>query len=128
MKRSVTDPLLVASLATGASYPVAAAAAGVSERTVRRRLDDPDFAVRVEHERTLFVERTAAQLLGGTNLAVAALLELAETGPPAVRVRAALGLLSATVSWRETHDVEQRLAALEASTAVDTTPPGGGST
>jgi hypothetical protein len=123
VKRSATDPILIASLATGASYPVAATAAGVSERTVRRRLADPVFAGRVEQERAVFIERTAAQLLAGTTVAVETLRELAQTGPPAVRVRAALGLLSATTSWRETYEVDQRLAALE-SMADDTSRQG----
>lgn len=118
MSRAGTDALIVASLAAGGSYPTAASRAGVSERTVRRRLAEPEFASRVDGERSAFVERTAAQLLGGTDEAVAALRDLVRTGPPAVRVRAALGLLSAAASWRETSDVEARLGALE-SAATD---------
>lgn len=108
------DELILAALAAGLSQPAAARHAGVSERTVRRRLEDPSFAASVEQARGALVERTSAQLLGAAEHAVAALRDLLDTGPPAVRVRAALGLLAAA-AWRESADTERRLAALEAA-------------
>ncbi len=107
--------MILAALAAGLSQPAAARHAGVSERTVRRRLEDPSFAASVEEARGALVERTSAQLLGATEQAVAALRDLLDTGPPAVRVRAALGLLATAAAWRESGDTERRLTALEAA-------------
>lgn len=53
------------------------------------------------------MERTSAQLLGATEQAVAARRDLLETGPPAVRVRAALGLLATAAAWRESGHTER---------------------
>ncbi len=67
------------------------------------------------------MERTSAQLLGATEQAVAALQDLLDSGPPAVRVRAALGLLATAAAWRESADTERRLAALEAAAEQQST-------
>ncbi len=115
MSRRSSDELLVSALAAGLSQPAAARHAGVSERTVRRRLEDGEFAASVDHARAAVVDRTSAQLLGATEQAVAALRDLVESAPPAVRVRAALGLLTAASAWRENGETERRLAALEAA-------------
>ncbi len=115
MSRRSADMLLVSALAAGLSQPAAARHAGVSERTVRRRLEDAEFAANVDQARAAVVERTSAQLLGATEQAVAALRDLVESAPPAVRVRAALGLLTTAAAWRESGETERRLAALEAA-------------
>ncbi len=115
MSRRSADELLVSALAAGLSQPAAARHAGVSERTVRRRLEDGEFAASVDQARAAVVDRASAQLLGATEQAVAALRDLVESAPPAVRVRAALGLLTAASAWRENGETERRLAALEAA-------------
>lgn len=115
MSRRNADALLVSALAAGLSQPAAGRHAGVSERTVRRRLEDAQFAANVDRARAAVVDHTSAQLLGATELAVAALRDLVESAPPAVRVRAALGLLTAAAAWRESGETERRLAALEAA-------------
>ncbi len=115
MSRRSADDMIVGGLAAGLSQPAAARHAGVSERTVRRRLEDPEFAASVDKARVAFVERTAGQLLGAAEQAVAALRDLVDSAPPAVRVRAALGLLAAAATWRENGETERRLTALEAA-------------
>ena len=42
--------VLITALASGATQPNAGRAAGMSDRTVRRRLADPEFAARVAAE------------------------------------------------------------------------------
>ena len=55
--RHNADSALVAALAAGFTYSDAGAAAGVSERTVRRRMTDPQFRSQVEAARTDLVSR-----------------------------------------------------------------------
>src|SRR5947207_1741142 len=92
-----TDQIIAAALAGGATHRAAAAMGGVSERTVRRRLEQEDFRAEVEAQREEIVRHTTNKLTGLTTTAVDALSELlsAEETPPAVRLRAALGVLSA---------------------------------
>ena len=65
--------MLIAALAAGVTYDAAAAQAGVSERTVRRRLDDPEFCRQVNDARHEVVARAVAQLSAASTEAVEAL-------------------------------------------------------
>lgn len=60
--KSVSDEAIVAALAGGATYANAATAAGVSSRTVRRRMEDPDFRGEVAAARRQAVEQIRARL------------------------------------------------------------------
>jgi hypothetical protein len=113
-RRRGSDQLLVAALAGGATQAEAGAAAGVSERTVRRRLADPGFADRVREERSALVARIGARLTGLTVHAVDALAELLAAGvADGVRLRTALGVLDSSRTWRDAGEVEERLRAVE---------------
>jgi hypothetical protein len=112
-KRQADDPLLL-SLACGATAEQAAAKAGVSVRTVFRRLDDPAFASRLREMRSDMVQRSAAALTAAAMEGVKTLLELmkpANTGP--VRLGAARSIIELGVKLREMVELEVRLAALE---------------
>lgn len=119
--RSTTaETVLVAALAAGATQAEAAAAAGISERTVRRRLEHQDLARRVAEERSRLVTHTAARLTGLAGTAVDALGELlADDVPPAVRLRASLGVLEAARVWRESSELEERITAIEAEVLLE---------
>jgi hypothetical protein len=56
------DQVLVAALAGGATYDRAGAAAGLSERTVRRRMADPAFRARVREASSELASAVAARL------------------------------------------------------------------
>ena len=71
------DDLLAAALASGRSYRAAGAAAGISERTVRRRMADPTFRGRVAELRGAEIDRTRGLILREAPAAVAALSDLA---------------------------------------------------
>jgi hypothetical protein len=117
---TTTETMLVAALAAGATQADAGAAAGVSERTVRRRLEDEGFADQVLEARSLLVTRTSARLTGLTGDAVDALMSLlADTVPASVRLRAAFGVLDAARVWRDCGEVERRIVAIEAELASE---------
>lgn len=113
-RRRGGDQLLIAALAHGATQAEAGAAAGVSERTVRRRLADPGFADLVRAERAALVARTSARLTALTSQAVDALAGLLNPAvADGVRLRTALGVLDSCRTWRDATEVEQRLRAVE---------------
>jgi hypothetical protein len=114
-RSTAIETVLVTALASGATQAGAAAAAGISERTVRRRLERQDLARRVVEERSRLVTHTAARLTGLTGSAVDALVDLlADDVPPTVRLRASLGVLEAARIWRECSELEERITAIEA--------------
>src|SRR5262245_66356005 len=112
--RKNADEALALLLAGGRTHHDAAAAARVSERTVRRRLADPRFRERVAALRAAMVERAAAILAEGMAEGAAVLRQLALEGrSEAVRLGAARALLELGVRLRESVELEQRVAALE---------------
>jgi hypothetical protein len=118
-RRRAANETLIAALASGATQEEAAAVAGVTARTVRRRLGQPEFAERVRAERSVLVTRTAGRLIGLADVAVEALGDLLRPEiSDSIRLRAALGLLDAARVWREAGEVEERLALLEAAVAA----------
>ena len=92
-RRHVYD-LLTAALASGRSYREAGAAAGISERTVRRRMADPGFRGKVVELRGAEIDRTRGLIVREAPAAVAALSELAAAAESeSVRLGAARAVL-----------------------------------
>jgi hypothetical protein len=113
-KRKNTDGTLILALACGTPVEAAAGKAGVSERTVYRRLADPEFRQRVHQTRADMVERAASLLTAAALQAVKTLLSLQETAvSAAVRLGAARTVLEMSIRLRELSDFEERLLALE---------------
>jgi AcrR family transcriptional regulator len=112
-RRNADQALLVA-LACGATVEAAARNAGVSQATVYRRLQDPEFQKRVQQVRSDMVQRTAGMLTAASMEAVKTLLELQKTPvPAAVRLGAARSVIELGTKLRETAEFEARLAILE---------------
>ena len=118
--RQKGDSPLVAALAGGATVRDAARQAGVSERTVYRRLDDPEFSRGVTEARAELVTRAVAMLAEAGTEAVRTLRALLADGtPPAVRLGAARAVLELGTKLRESEELEQRLATLEGQLGAD---------
>jgi hypothetical protein len=102
----------------------AARKAGLSARTVYRRLVDPAFRQRLEQLRAEIVQRTASMLTGAGMGSVKTLVELQQDAAVSatVRRRAARDVLEMGARFREATAVEQRLAALEARFREATSP------
>jgi hypothetical protein len=109
------DQALLQALACGATVENAARKGGVSERTVYRRLDNPTFMQRLQQARLDMVQRTAGMLTGAGVAAVKTLVDLQHDAAvsSAVRRGAARDVLELAIKYRETADLEQRVAALE---------------
>jgi hypothetical protein len=113
--RKNTDEALLTALACGATVDSAAYSAGMSARTVHRRLQEPAFLERLQQVRTDMIGRTAAMLTAAGLESVKTLLNLQQaTSPAGVRLGAARSILELGVKLREASELAQRLAALEA--------------
>ena len=120
-KRAANEALQMA-LACGATVENAARKAGLSARTVYRRLADPAFCQQVAQLRAQLFQRTTGMLTGAGMASVKTLVDLQHDASvsAAVRRSAARDVLEISLRFREVADLEQRLAALEAGL---TNPP-----
>ena len=117
-RRSADDPLLLA-LACGATVENAARSAGVSEKTVQRRLRDPEFQKRLQQMRADMVQRASGMLTAAAMEAVKTLSDLQQKSVAApVRLGAARSVLEIGIKMREVADLEVRLNALEEQAAL----------
>ncbi len=118
------ESALVAALAGGASVRDAAKLARVGERTAYRRLDDPAFRQEFTDARAELVSRSVGALVDASTEAVQTLRTLLEFGyPPAVRLGAARAVLELGTRLRESEELGQRLARVEAQQEALAAPP-----
>jgi hypothetical protein len=117
--RKKNDTPLLLALACGATVEQAARQAGLTARTVYRRLEDPAFRRKVQRLRCEIVQRTAGTLTAAATEAVKTLLELLKgNSPAAVRLGAARSVLEIGMKVREVAELEERLTALEEQVAT----------
>jgi hypothetical protein len=117
--RKKADEALLLTLACGATVESAARQCRLCERTVYRRLADPDFQCWLQQVRADMVQRTAGMLTAAAGEAVKTLLALQkESEPAAVRLGAARAVLEIGLKLREAATLEGRLAALEQQLAA----------
>jgi hypothetical protein len=114
------DARLALALAAGANVPSAARRAGVSRRTVFRRLQDPSFCRAVGAARGQILTRATARLARTSTKAVDTLHKLLDDESASVRRTAAKSLLDSLARLTDLAEVEQRIAELE--TAVGECP------
>jgi hypothetical protein len=113
--RSNADQKLVLALSCGATVESAARQAGVCERTVYRRLKDPEFNAKLQAARQEMVERTANMLTAAAIESVKTLLRLQGAGVPyAVQLGAARSIIELGTKLRESAELSARVEAIEA--------------
>ena len=112
------DPTLIAALAGGATVQEAARTAGVSERTVYRRMEADTFRRQLVEARADLIGRAVGVLARVSTAAAATLAGLLKAESESVRLGAARSILELAVKLRESEELEQRIAALEEQTAA----------
>src|SRR5262245_39411430 len=121
-KQHANQTILLA-LACGATPEIAARQAGVSERTVHRRLADPKFRKKLDQVRSDMMQRTASGLAAAGSESVRTLLDLQKaTVPHATRLGAAKAVLEMSMKLREMTELKERIAALEQHMGATTQP------
>lgn len=108
------DDVLIGALAGGSTRGQAASAAGVGERTVYRRLGDPDFAARVQAARARILDDVLTRTAELAGRAVDKLGQLLDAEAPAVQLGAARTILTIAAEYGERAELAERVAALEA--------------
>ncbi|HEV2124253.1 MAG TPA: hypothetical protein VGW38_15960 [Chloroflexota bacterium] len=111
--RQNADLTLIVAIAAGATQEQAAKQAGVSPRTVARRLADPEFQRQVDETRAATLRQATDRLSAASLAAVATLLKLLNADSESARLGAARAILELGAKLRESQDLEQRIAALE---------------
>ena len=99
----------------------AARVAGISSKTIRRYLDDDEFARRLKAERRVAFDVAAGSLQGLLSRAVGTLAAVIddESVAPSVRVRAASAVLTHARAWYEIDEIEKRMDVIEVALEWD---------
>ena len=120
MKKLNDERIVLALLAAG-NVRAAAQTAGVSERTIRARLKEPDFNKLLTEIKSQAVQTTTAALSDSMGEAVAVLRDvMTDTdNAAAVRLQAASEILRQALRFYTLADLEARISALEASQMED---------
>jgi len=113
-RKKKAEAALVLALACGASQESAAQKAGVSLRTLYRRLAEPAFAAQVQQARAEMVRRTAGLFTAAGIGSLKTFTSLQESATSeAVRLGAARAIIELGCKLRENLELADRLAALE---------------
>jgi hypothetical protein len=114
-RKRKADTGLVVALACGASPESAAQKSGLSLRTVYRRLADPSFCQQVQQVRVEMVRRSAGMFTAAGMASIKTFTTLQESATSeAVRLGAARAIIELGCKLRETIELTERMAALEA--------------
>ena len=107
----------IEALLTGCTHVAAAAAAGVSSRTLSRWKDDPGFSKALKQRGRVALAGATTRLKASVDTAVDVLQDVMQDGetPAAVRVRAAVAVIDGALKLAEVTDIMERLDALEAA-------------
>ncbi len=116
------DQVVVAALAGGATYDQAGAAAGISGRTVRRRMRDDAFRARVHEASSELARAVAARLTASSLTAADRLTALLDAPDPRVQLAAVRLALDGSLRHREALELEERISALERAAAGGANP------
>jgi hypothetical protein len=103
----------VAALLCQPTLPAAAAEAGVSERTLRTWLRQPDFAEAFARARREYLEVAISRMQRAAGAAATKLMSLLDAAEDGIALRAALGIIDRAVKGCETLDILVRVKALE---------------
>lgn len=105
----------ITALVANPSIKAAAAACGISEKTLHQWLNDPAFAAELKKAQDATTKAAMRRVVVSVNAAVSVLEEIMHdiTVSPAARVSAARTLLDSALRVYETQDIEDRMAAIE---------------
>jgi hypothetical protein len=105
------DVAIMLALAAGASAPAAAEKAGVSERTVYRRLQDPDFQRAVLKAREKLLDEAIGHIAQASVTAVQTLSTLCSADSESVRLGASRTLMDLTMRVRKQMEISAKIGS-----------------
>lgn len=107
------DAVLIAALISGKTIDAAAKIAGISPRTVHRRLASPEFKAALDDANLEIMRHAVSRLCGGSIRAVDTLEDLLKAKSENTRLQAARSFLSLGIRYRETIELDDRLRKIE---------------
>ena len=119
IRKDGEDELIIAALASGATQVEAGLGAGVSDRTVRRRLEDETFVEQVRKARTELISQAGGRAASLVSNAVAVFQELLGSANETIRLRAAQAVIDTGRRLVTESDIAARLDRLERINAMD---------
>lgn len=94
----------------------AAKAAGVSEKTLYAWLNEPAFRSALRDAEKSILDDVTRRLSAGASLALDTLKKLVQSARhESTKLRASVAWLELSLKFRDMHDIEERLTALEAA-------------
>jgi hypothetical protein len=122
------DLVLAQAIGHGQTHAQAAALAGLSTKTIQRRLADPAFAAEVQRQRRHHYDQIAGTLAQAATQATQTLVEvMGAENPLAHRLRAAEAILGHNTRYHRQvvdHDRDLRIEQLEAILLTEAQPSG----
>jgi hypothetical protein len=112
-RRTNVDDVLAAAVAAGKLLAEAARDAGVSERTLRRRLGEADFRARVAQIRATMIDQAAGRMSDMLAEAADALRQLLQSRSEGTRLTAIGKAFELALRLHDVEQVEARLRQLE---------------
>jgi hypothetical protein len=109
------DANLIDLLAAGETFTRAAKLAGISRRTVTRRMANPQFRQEVTDARKRIVDGAAGKMAASMAAAADTLRRLLRSKSDGVRLRAATAILELGVKLRDATEIAERVSLLEAA-------------
>ena len=116
--RSGKDSALALALAGGSQAKDAVPQAGVTDRTIRRKLADPSFRRLVTDLRDELIGRALGRLADNMTLASDEIAALLKAENPALRLRAARAMLTFGLRLRDSVDLTDRVREIERDLAA----------
>lgn len=115
MSAKVSHDDAIAAIIANPTIKAAAAACGVTEKTMHVWLKEPEFSKKVREAQDEIARESIARVLNTIGCALDALVEIATDteGNPGTRVSAAKALLDQSLRVYELETVQRRLDALE---------------
>jgi hypothetical protein len=110
---SRADARLIEQLAGGTTITKSASLAGVSRRTVTRRLADPDFRRRVNEARRQIVDHAVGRMATSMKSAAVVLRKLLKSDADSIRLGASRAIMELGQRLRDSVEFEERLTTLE---------------
>ena len=110
-KRRIDE--LITRLAAGETVAKSARLSGYAEKTVRRRLKDPEFRQKVERVRTEMLSTATARLTGIVAESVLTLKHLLTSESDSVRLGAVRTALESAWRYARTEEHERRIQEIE---------------
>lgn len=116
-KSNFSEEKMIVALATGSSVPKTAREAGVTERTIYRRLEDPAVRSKIAAIRDATVGSVVGTLVDINTKAAKVLKDLLDSEDEKIQLHAAAKVIELGMKIRDSNELAERVTDLERKNA-----------